>query len=663
MAEAISPFLSRGFVAMFEYGKWNIKKIQRQSEINLLEYIINIVHQLSVVYGGSSAEGTDIKGSDEDHMLTVPGMHVVCEACEERELTGHVFLMREDGHRPCYPSLQLLSKDDNDHILIASLGGIEKILKEGEDGTQYLSSYAFARWIKEIENYDQVPRILKIYQHGPCTTQVVNVVSTKIHEYDNVYTIPCKTWPTEANEWIKRPRLKGWPTPEVIQKVVHTACTLVPLGNPSSEDQDIEWRISFLLGERELMWSLNNCQYYVFITLKYILKMHLDKLFPDTISTFHMKTILFWISEEQGLEYWRKEKFFQCIRDCLDRLLHYITETSMPHYFVRGNNILTGKLDSAVKRNKLSKEVRSVISNVVEVVSCCFENGGMYTGYNFPYYAKHVLRSPLDVILRRFTLPQLNELRQGMENLPISITEEHKSLASDMLDALVGVHLQKTLNYFSAIGSDFRDIETLLLKGCKTDAMAGMLQLATFYYMCREMDMTKDAIKKANTRKGTLAYIGRCSKIIEIKTDVDRSFQSETMACDVIYSPSDLVCLPTPLQYECALFDNVRSYDLQIHPVVYSEALSVLVHIAQGENQNALAAVENLAIAVKNNKWEFYDIALNLLGYCYSLVGEQDQALRCFCQSYQERRSNENPCLYHAIILLLNKARDEEIVC
>ncbi|KAK3611416.1 hypothetical protein CHS0354_034862 [Potamilus streckersoni] len=301
--------LSENLVAMFEKGKWDIKRIQRKSEIILLQSILNMTSSMGMVYGGSIAEGTDIEGSDHDYMLIDPGIHVVGDADEKRDLKGHVFLMREDGHRPCYPSLQLVSKDDSYHGLINALGGIETFLHEVKDGTQYLSSERFVRALQDATT-DIKMSDKTIRGHGPCTTFVVKKGS-EIHEYDAVCTIPSKTWPKEADEWINRPRPNGWPTPEVIQKVVQAGCTLVPLGNPSSENRHIEWRISSLLGERELMWRLNNCQYYCFITLKYILKMHLDKLFPDKISTFHMKTILFWISEEQGLEYWREENIVQ----------------------------------------------------------------------------------------------------------------------------------------------------------------------------------------------------------------------------------------------------------------------------------------------------------------------------------------------------------------
>ncbi|KAL3881050.1 hypothetical protein ACJMK2_033248 [Sinanodonta woodiana] len=688
--------LSKNLVTMFEKGKWDVKRVQRKSEIILLQSILNMTSSMGMVYGGSIAEGTDIEGSDHDYMLIVPGIHVVGNPEEKKELKGHVFLMREDGHRPCYPSLQLLSKDDSYHGLIKKLGGIEKFIHEVNDGTQYLSSEKFARALEDA-TIDIKISDKTIHRHGPCATFVVRKGS-ETHEYDTVCTIPSKAWPKEADEWINRPRSKGWPTPEVVQKVVQTGCTLVPLGNPFSEDRHIEWRISFLLGERELMWSLNNCQYYVFITLKYILKMHLDKLFPDKISTFHMKTILFWISEEQGLEYWREENIFQCIRDCLDRLLQYIKDTLMPHYFARGNNILTGKLDSVHERSEIASAVQFVISNLAEVVHRCFgcecpsdkcilhhgiKEGdlnfptGSFSDYVMPHHSMNLLQPQLETHIRRRTLKELNAVRDGIKNLPEGITEEHKLLASDILDARCGVILQKYTTCFSATGMDLAQFdkmvstaEAFLLKGCKIDAMAGKLQLATFYYMRGEIDKAKVWINSANNHEMLIAYTGRCSQNKTIRTiynpnkktpvDLNAPVKSETHACDVKYHPDDLQGLPKPLQYECALYNDLSDHQ-RIHPVVYSEALSVLVHIAQGENQYALDAVQHLAIAVENNEGQFYDIALNLLGYCYSLVGEEDQALHCFYLSYQKRRSVENPCLFHAIILLMNKAKDGAI--
>ncbi|KAK3611415.1 hypothetical protein CHS0354_034861, partial [Potamilus streckersoni] len=371
----------------------------------------------------------------------------------------------------------------------------------------------------------------------------------------------------------------------------------------------------------------------------------------------------------------------------------------LPHYFSRRNNILTGKLDLVHERDEIASEVQFVISKVAEVVHRCFgfecpsdkcqlhhgiQEGdlnfpsGSFSDYVLPHHSMNLLQPQLETRFRRLTLQELNAVRDGIKKLPEDITEEHRRLVSDILDGRCGVILQKYSTCFSATGLGLAHLgkmiskaEAFLLNGCKTDAMAGKLHLATFYYMRGDMDQAKVWINNANTRQRLIAYTGRCSQIKIIrtkdnpykKTDVDlnTTVKSETYACDVKYHPDDLLCLPKPLQYECALYNDLNDHQ-RVHPVVYSEALSVLVHIAQGEVNYALAAVQDLATTVENNEGEFHDIALNLLGYCYSLVGEVDQALYCFYLSYQKRRSIKNPCLYHAIILLVNNAIDGEVV-
>ena len=47
---------------------------------------------------------------------------------------------------------------------------------------------------------------------------------------------------------------------------------LVPVGHPHSDMQEMEWRISFSLAERALVWSFNHAQMQCYAIMKIILK-------------------------------------------------------------------------------------------------------------------------------------------------------------------------------------------------------------------------------------------------------------------------------------------------------------------------------------------------------------------------------------------------------
>ena len=77
---------------------------------------------------------------------------------------------------------------------------------------------------------------------------------------DHVLSIRCKFWPNESIEWIHRSRNFDWPTSLDISSIVEFGCHLVPVGHPHSDRKDMEWRISFSIAERTLVWSFNHVQ-------------------------------------------------------------------------------------------------------------------------------------------------------------------------------------------------------------------------------------------------------------------------------------------------------------------------------------------------------------------------------------------------------------------
>ena len=77
---------------------------------------------------------------------------------------------------------------------------------------------------------------------------------------DNVPSILCKSWPTSAAEWKDRPRNYGWPSEHDKEDIEQFGCHFVPIGHSLSERKSLEWRLSFSIAERTLVWSFNHTQ-------------------------------------------------------------------------------------------------------------------------------------------------------------------------------------------------------------------------------------------------------------------------------------------------------------------------------------------------------------------------------------------------------------------
>ena len=82
--------------------------------------------------------------------------------------------------------------------------------------------------------------------------------------------LKCKSWPEIAREWILRKRCFGWPSQEMINEIVKQGCGLVPVGIKVPNGSENEWRLSFNLAEKYLVFTLNHTQLMIYGMLKII---------------------------------------------------------------------------------------------------------------------------------------------------------------------------------------------------------------------------------------------------------------------------------------------------------------------------------------------------------------------------------------------------------
>ena len=199
-------------------------------------------------------------------------------------------------------------------------------------------------------------------------------------------------WPEPAMEWLIRPRPSGWPSSELVQEIFEAGCHLAPVGRgkrieepvdlfsycrnpevtlahsliPSATENgsekwvmdETEWRTSFSLGENKLGKSVSPVQRHVMVLLKMIKKFY----FPEVISTYCLKNLLFWECEKRGEVFWREENSANCLLFMLDRLQECLESRHLPHYFMPQSNLLTYEDPSRLKEATVQvAEVRCLI--------------------------------------------------------------------------------------------------------------------------------------------------------------------------------------------------------------------------------------------------------------------------------------------------------------
>ena len=200
-------------------------------------------------------------------------------------------------------------------------------------------------------------------------------------------------WPEPAMEWLVRPRPSGWPSSELVQEIFESGCHLAPVGRgkrleepvdgfnycrnpeatlansllPSATEEsndkwgmdETEWRTSFSLGENKLGKSVSPVQRHVMVLLKMIKKFY----FPEVISTYYLKNLLFWECEKRGEKFWREENSANCLLFMLDRLQECLESRHLPHYFMPQSNILTYEDPSRLK--EATVQVAEVRCNIL----------------------------------------------------------------------------------------------------------------------------------------------------------------------------------------------------------------------------------------------------------------------------------------------------------
>ena len=201
--------------------------------------------------------------------------------------------------------------------------------------------------------------------HGP--VRKLMKAGFPCHEEDrtDVFKFPI-AWPEPAMEWLVRSRPCGWPSSELVQEVFDSGCLLAPVGrgkrlyepidtfeyyrnpeqpatNSAMADaegkwamEETEWRISFSLAENKLGRSVSPVQRHVMVLLKMIKKAY----FPDVISTYYLKNLLFWECESKGEAFWKEDNFAKCLLSMLDRLHECLETSDLPYYFMPQSNLL-----------------------------------------------------------------------------------------------------------------------------------------------------------------------------------------------------------------------------------------------------------------------------------------------------------------------------------
>ena len=325
----------------------------RQDRCRVTDCIESCYQNTGVYYTGSKAECLNLPGSDQDFMWDInsPYNIEVAQTTQEARVASSpricTLLLCTDGVHPGFALLRWLSPIPHPELLRAS---------QNINGCLHLSSFLFTRERLQAQNETNPGDGFTNAIQGPSIETWDEYMDKSESGYDLVPSIHCPFWPRGAEEWLHRPRRCGWPTPADITQITDFGCHLVAVGFPLSSSKEMEWRISFSVAERILVWSFNHIQIQCYAVMKIILKEFIKvRCSPPNyvLCSYFIKTFLFWKFEVTESTFWRAENFRACISFLLVEFTKCIRDRELPHYFFPSFNLLSVKLTREAQRELL----------------------------------------------------------------------------------------------------------------------------------------------------------------------------------------------------------------------------------------------------------------------------------------------------------------------
>jgi len=149
---------------------------------------------------------------------------------------------------------------------------------------------------------------------------------------DAVHCVRCLLWPTQSADWPTRHRKYEWPDSATVDRVVCNGCDLVGVAHRQCRQHEWEgehqWRLSFSRAEIVLINSWMPLQQIVYHLLRVFMKTEgltesADNSGPDTLSNYHIKTLMLWACELKPRSWWTDNFSFTDM--CAD-LLHILSQ-------------------------------------------------------------------------------------------------------------------------------------------------------------------------------------------------------------------------------------------------------------------------------------------------------------------------------------------------
>lgn len=579
------------------------------------------------ITSGSFGEGIQMRGSDLDIMIICNDIEVL--ACEDTHIVFNpyktYFALHPVETQPGYSRLRVVRGNIHD---------IRDFCEQrGRDF--YFSSTAF----KQAFCTYTLPII-----HGPC-------VSDKGGFLDFAVSVHAQSWTESALKWLTRSN-NGWPGNNVKQTIVQHGVLFVPVGLKGSKNQDIEWRISFSVSEKFLIYTFSHTQLLCYALMKILLKdvIAIDLEYSELLCSYFMKTIVFWISEEVSSTIWQQENLIPLFMKCFKRLIYCVEHSICPHFFITENNLFDNKIKGHAQKILLHK-----LNNLNSYGWRCILFSYQLSNFNFQvsYRFKNSNASFVNRVQKRlYSLTSIENCASVFFNWEKK-ARIALSLKSSKMKYLhwfyISKNCQRNVQFLPFYESHMRGNKSTykqnqicistLLRNLHHDAVSGWLLLASFFYQTKQFNLAiyiiQNALSKCTSEKmqPLKKLTHEHSELLNLnlfrKMDIVRLWK--IFLADHVTSFANSTLIPIELQME------VESEFGRIQPVVYAHFLCFLCYFHLRNTRKCHDSLQDLKLTV-DEKYFMVNLtdevlSCKILGRAFQLMGDLESANQAYLQS------------------------------
>ena len=645
---------------------------KNQERWKLVEFCIRDLSGYDVVLTGSRAEGPHSDDSDTDilymskDLIAVPSVESVSIKNDNRAR----LLMTSTGVYPGHVKLML--PEESKHQTIDILSPKETLNGLCIDNETFISTKkVLNKWsVMASKVFHNVGTLKNTKLHGPSAQMTVSHSDTNF-DLDFVYSVPCVGWPKEACKWFERKTKYKWPD-ETLRRHIHSLGTcIVPFGRSfDGSRSETDWRISFSLAEREIIWSLGGTELLCYEILKRI-SSHIKTKFPGCIQSYYFKTSFLWTLEQTSRDQWEPDEVISRVVSCIKWLTRNLKQGKIPNYFIPDNNMFMKEMVDDTLMKQLLVFLESVANSENDIWKPII--GNMHNFFRDDLLFKHHIHLDALALARQLAVcfimnPRPEVCIKKITEIIEVIQKREPSSSNDCLVCLTPL-LQSCQSLFGCLSfclanekideilHDSALYETAwqhLENGCFSDKYSGYLKKATVLNKLSHTDSALDIVNAVlNERSSHVVYMTpfkfahqkNFDNYPKVGMSVEE-FLREFVAYDVIFLPSEISISPDAVKY--LLSDG---HAVLIHPLIYARYIQFDLLFKQGRTEEFEESLASLSVSVQNQTIGNTHIGYVLLAQCLTQVGDYCKAAHYIFKAAE--KGNNKLCYAWQLSVLL----------